>query len=195
VRKGRPNDPQRRARILQAALAVIADGGVQALSYRRVAARAGVPLGSMTYYFADFETLIVAAFETLRSGLEPRYAAPMRNARDDTEAVEALVAATCGATSPSREDIRLYLEMYQYAARSPQVAELLRDFQEESLVILRGRFSDGAARAVDALMWGWWIYRSLHPAPLEEDLVRRAYRSLASEFASGPTARPEDPDV
>lgn len=127
MRKGRPNDPQRRARILQAALAVIADEGVQALSYRRVAARAGVPLGSTTYYFADVETLIVSAFETLRSELEPRYTAPMRNARDDAEAVEALVAATCGATSPSREDIRLYLEMYHYAARSPQVAELLRD--------------------------------------------------------------------
>ncbi|MGY1637181.1 TetR/AcrR family transcriptional regulator [Geodermatophilus sp. SYSU D00742] len=68
---GRPSDPQRRARILQAALAVIADEGVQAMSYRRVAARAGVPLGSMTYYFADFETLIVSGFETLRSELEP----------------------------------------------------------------------------------------------------------------------------
>src|SRR3712207_6258415 len=61
VRKGKPNDPQRRARILQAAVGVIGDEGVHATSYRRVAARAGVPLGAVTYYFTGLETLIVSA--------------------------------------------------------------------------------------------------------------------------------------
>jgi TetR/AcrR family transcriptional regulator, regulator of biofilm formation and stress response len=187
VRKGKPNDPQRRARILRAAIDVIGDEGVHATSYRRVAARAGVPLGSMTYYFPDLETLIVSALETLRDELEPRYAAPLRAARDDAEAVGALVAATCGATSPSSADIRLYTEMYHYAARSPRVAQLVRDFQEEALAVLRHRFPESAARAVDALIWGWWTYRSFHETPLDEDMVRRAYQSIVSEFASEPT--------
>src|ERR1035437_3025759 len=76
VRKGKPNDPERRTRILRAALEVIASEGVHAASYRRIAAQAGVPLGSTTYYFCDLETLIVSAFETLRGGFEPRYGAP-----------------------------------------------------------------------------------------------------------------------
>jgi DNA-binding transcriptional regulator YbjK len=185
VRKGRPNDPHRRDRILRATLAVIGDEGVHATSYRRVAARAEVPLGSMTYYFADLETLIVSAFETLGGGLEPRYAGPLRDARDDAEAVEALVAATCGATSPSRHDIRLYTEMYQYAARSGRVAELVRTFQEDSLQVLRRRFSDPAARAVDALIWGWWTYRSFHDTPLDEAMVRRAFQALVTGLAGG----------
>ncbi|MFC8190269.1 TetR/AcrR family transcriptional regulator [Cellulomonas sp. NPDC057328] len=183
MRKGRPNDPQRRDRILRATLAVIGDDGVHATSYRRVAARAEVPLGSMTYYFTDLETLIVSAFETLGEGLQPLYAAPLRDARDDAEAVEALVAATCGATSPSRHEIRQYTEMYQYAARSARVAELVRTFQEESLQVLRRRFSDGAARAVDALVWGWWTYRSFHDTPLDEGMVRRAFGALVAELA------------
>jgi DNA-binding transcriptional regulator YbjK len=183
VRKGKPNDPLRRERILSAALKVIGSQGVHATSYRGVAAQAGVPLGSMTYYFPDLETLIVSAFETLGDELEPRYTAPLRAARDTAEAVEVLVAATCGATSPSREDIRLYTEIYHYGARSPRVAELLRDFQEAALVVLREQFPDGAARAVDALMWGWWTYRSFHDTPLDEDVVRRAYRSIVDEFA------------
>lgn len=182
MRKGRPNDPQRRARILQATIDLIASEGVHATSYRAVAARAGVPLGSVTYYFADLETLIVSAFETLGDGLERLYTAPLRAARDADEAVEVLVAATCGATSPSRDDIRLFTEIYHYAARNPRVADLVRRFQEEALVALRQRFSDPAARAVDALMWGWWTYRSFHDTPLDEDMVRRTHRSITDEF-------------
>jgi DNA-binding transcriptional regulator YbjK len=191
VRKGRPNDPQRRDRILRATLAVIGDEGVHATSYRRVAARAEVPLGSMTYYFADLETLIVSAFETLGEGLEPRYSGPLRDARNDAEAVDALVAATCGATSPSRHDIRLYTEMYQYAARSQRVTELVRTFQEDSLQVLRRRFSDPAARAVDALIWGWWTYRSFHDTPLDEAMVRRAFQALVTDLADGIGTDPE----
>jgi DNA-binding transcriptional regulator YbjK len=163
---------------------------LHAASYRRIAAQAGVPLGSTTYYFSDLETLIVSAFETLRDGLQPRYAAPFRGARTSTDVVDALVAATCGSTSPTLDDIRLYEEMRHYGARSPRVADLLRAFQEESLVILRGSLPDGAARAVDALMWGWWSYRALHDdVPLDENIVRSAYRALVSIPTIEPSAQ------
>lgn len=180
MRKGRPNDPQRRARIVSAALDVITTDGVHAASHRRIAARADVPLGSMTYYFSDLDTLIVDAFQTLREGLGPRYAAPLRTAETEADVVEALVSATCGATAPTRDDIRLYEEMRHYGTRSPRVAALLRDLQEESLAILRRSLSDGAARAVDALMWGWWSYLVLHDDPLDEAVVRRAYLALVA---------------
>jgi DNA-binding transcriptional regulator YbjK len=189
MRKGKPNDPERRIRILRAALEVIASEGMHAASFRRIAAQAGVPLGSTTYYFSDLETLIVSAFETLRDGFEPRYAAPMRDARTDADIVDALVAATCGSTAPPLEDIRLYEEMHRYGARSPRVADLLRDFQEESLVILRRSLSDGAARAVDALMWGWWSYRALHDDdPLDKGIVHDAYRALVNIAATEPAS-------
>jgi DNA-binding transcriptional regulator YbjK len=185
VRKGKPNDPERRTRILGAALEVIASEGVHAASYRRIAAQAGVPLGSTTYYFSDLDTLIVSAFETLRDGLEPRYAAPLRGARTVGDVVDALVAATCGATAPTLEDIRLYEEMHRYGARSPQVADLLRDFQEASLVILRRSLSESAARAVDALMWGWWSYRALNEQDrLDTGMVHDAYRALVTMAAT-----------
>ncbi|XAS70073.1 TetR family transcriptional regulator [Micrococcaceae bacterium Sec5.1] len=189
MRKGKPNDPERRARILRAALEIIGTEGVHAASYRRIAAQAGVPLGSTTYYFSDLEALIVSAFETLRDGLEPRYAAPLRAAQNNAEAVEVLVDATCGTTSPTLDDIRLYEEMRHYGARSSQVADLLRDFQEESLVILRRSFSDGSARAVDALLWGWWSYRLFHEdLPLDQNMVRRAYQALVNLPAIEPIA-------
>ncbi|MGN7257667.1 TetR/AcrR family transcriptional regulator [Arthrobacter sp. SAFR-023] len=177
---------------MRATLEIIGVEGVHAASYRRIAAKAGVPLGSATYYFSDLPALIVSAFETLRDGLEPRYAAPLRAARDGTEAVEALVAATCGTTSPTLDDIRLYEAMRHYGARSSQVAALLRDFQEESLVILRRSFSDGSARAVDELMWGWWSYRLFHEhLSLDQIMVRRAYQALVDLAATEPEAAQE----
>ncbi|MFD6726091.1 TetR family transcriptional regulator, partial [Streptomyces sp. NPDC060131] len=43
-------DPQRRERILAATLDLIAEEGIARVSHRRIAQRAGVPLGSMTYH-------------------------------------------------------------------------------------------------------------------------------------------------
>lgn len=53
---------QRRTDIVDAALRVIGRDGIQGLSMRVVAAEAGVPLGTTTYYFQDKDALITAAF-------------------------------------------------------------------------------------------------------------------------------------
>ncbi|HWU08014.1 MAG TPA: TetR family transcriptional regulator, partial [Streptomyces sp.] len=54
-------DPERRERIIDAALRVVADRGIGGLSHRTVAAEADVPLGSTTYHFASLDELLVAA--------------------------------------------------------------------------------------------------------------------------------------
>jgi len=58
----RPNDPQRRERILQATLDTIAEHGLNAVTHRKIASCAGVPLGSMTYYFSGMDALLEEAF-------------------------------------------------------------------------------------------------------------------------------------
>lgn len=52
-----------RRRILEAALDVIADGGVRKVTHRRVAAQAEASVGLITYYFESTEALIAAALE------------------------------------------------------------------------------------------------------------------------------------
>ena len=52
-------DPRRRERILAAALDLIAEEGVAGVSHRKIAARAGVPLGSMTYHFTGIDELLL----------------------------------------------------------------------------------------------------------------------------------------
>ncbi|CAN5682297.1 TetR family transcriptional regulator [soil metagenome] len=186
MRRGRPNDPGRRARILQATLEVIKAEGVAGVSYRGVAAQAGVPLGSMTYYFPTLEGLIVDAFDSTRSHLEPRYAAPLREARTLADVVDVLVEATIGATSPGLDDIRLYEEVRHYGARNPKVADVLQAVEDDSLVMLDRVLPTSTALTVNALLWGWWSHRLAHPdTELDELTVRRAYEAIVSLPAPG----------
>ena len=186
MRRGKPNDPGRRSRILQATLDVIRANGIGAASYRGIAAHAGVPLGSMTYYFPTLEGLILSALDSTRSDLEPRYAAPLREARTPADVVEALVEATIGSTSPSLVDIRLYEEIRHYAARNPKVAEVLQAVEDDSLVMLHRVLPNSTALAINALLWGWWSHRLAHPdTALDEVAVRQAYEALVALPAPG----------
>jgi TetR/AcrR family transcriptional regulator, regulator of biofilm formation and stress response len=53
----------RRRRIVEATLAVIGRGGVDAVTHRAVAAEAGVPLAATTYYFGSKTELVQEALE------------------------------------------------------------------------------------------------------------------------------------
>ena len=57
-----PKGERRRRSLLEATLRVIARGGVEAVTHRRVAAEAGVSHGTTTYHFASREDIILQAF-------------------------------------------------------------------------------------------------------------------------------------
>jgi DNA-binding transcriptional regulator YbjK len=67
----RRRDPERRRQeIVAAAAELVTELGTAALSHRKVAARAGVPLGSTTQYFATLDDLRAAALEHLSRDIE-----------------------------------------------------------------------------------------------------------------------------
>ena len=57
-----PKGERRRRSLLEATLRVIARGGVEAVTHRRVAAEAGVSHGATTYHFASRDEIILQAF-------------------------------------------------------------------------------------------------------------------------------------
>lgn len=68
-----PNDPNRREKILQATLDTIAEHGIHAVTHRKIATCAGVPLGSMTYYFDGMESLLEEAFTWFTQQMSQQY--------------------------------------------------------------------------------------------------------------------------
>lgn len=69
----RPNDPQRRERILQATLETIAEHGINAVTHRKIATCADVPLGSMTYYFSGIDALLEEALRQFTRDMSVQY--------------------------------------------------------------------------------------------------------------------------
>jgi TetR/AcrR family transcriptional regulator, regulator of biofilm formation and stress response len=117
VARTRRRDPDRRQRIAAAAVTVIERDGLLALSHRAVAAEAGVPLGSTTYYFEDLDALLVAALERL-SEHELRVLDEWATTWDlRTQLEDALVSLVLGYTNDQRDRSTLEYEVHMLAYR------------------------------------------------------------------------------
>jgi len=122
MRRQRRGEERRRC-ILHAALGVIGREGIGAVTHRTVAGVAGVPLGSLTYYFASKEDLLREALllfveeETARlraigEALEVERLSP-------AEIAERFASVLNGGGAENVAQFELYLE----AARDPVLRE------------------------------------------------------------------------
>ncbi|WP_290061866.1 TetR/AcrR family transcriptional regulator [Amycolatopsis solani] len=59
--KNTPNDPDRRERIVHAAIRLVRAGGIASVTARSVATEAGVPVGSVAYHFDSVPALLLEA--------------------------------------------------------------------------------------------------------------------------------------
>lgn len=189
ARSGIPNDPDRRQRIISAALELILDDGTARVSHRAVAARAGVPLGSMTYHFGGIDEVITEAFTLLVTRLSDRYRQGLAAATTPAEACEAVVEIICGDTFASAREMAGIFELYSYGRNSQDSARLAADWMGISEDALTEHFSLDAARAVDALIEGWTIHCHLDGHPPDRDLVRTAVTALTRIDTANSTPR------
>lgn len=123
----------RRDELLDAAIALFAEGGSRGITHRAVAARAGLPSATTTYYFKSIDELIDAALsrhiEIWLRELQSIIATPLENdiSFDD---LAGLIAGTF-AVRPV-ETIALNMSIYLAATRTPQ----LRPMAAEALTAL-----------------------------------------------------------
>lgn len=183
-----PNDPGRKDRILDAALDVVAEHGVHGTTHRRVAARAEVPLGSVTYYFDGMDDLLAQAFQRLSETMSALYRRTLEEPADADAAQEAVVDLVCGPGYATPREMTLLFEMYAYANHHPRVADTARTWLLRSRESLALHFPPGTARALDALVEGWPMHRSFENAPLDRALVRATVRAVV-EGTAGLSAR------
>ncbi|MFE5759077.1 TetR/AcrR family transcriptional regulator [Streptomyces massasporeus] len=173
-------DPQRRERILAATLDHIADEGVAGVSHRRIAARAGVPLGSMTYHFSGIDELLKEAFTRFADHIVAVFEQHLGRAGTPERAREAVTDLVHALSEGPRRDLVLAHELYTLAARRPEYRELTQAWMRRSRLLLEQHFDPVTARQLDALIEGLTLHGSLDGEPHSRELTRQAVTRLTA---------------
>ena len=126
----------RREAILDAALALIAARGLEALTHRSVATAAGVALGSTTYHFASRDELVREAFRRYVTRVLALLSEILMESRpNDAPSLVAFLAEVARREVSGRWTVIVESEMMLRAARDP---ELAADFQRYERALTSG---------------------------------------------------------
>jgi len=187
----RRHEPDRRNRLIDVTVDLIAEVGVAGTSHRKIAARAGVPLGSMTYHFDGMDELLFEAFARFAETIIKRFEERLRGAKTIDEARNAVVSLIHeDLTGPqAARDAVLTFELYTLAAREPRFRAITREWMRRSRVELERHFDPDTARQLDALIEGLAIHRSLDPEPPRRALTEQA---IAKITATTPSNKPKN---
>lgn len=123
----RARGERRRRELLEAALAVIDQRGVQATTHRAVAEAAGVPLATTTYYFESIDHLLEEAltlFVTEEAARLRALAEQLRGTTASPAEIAADFARELAEGSPWTTPLkRVQFELYLEASRRPRLRE------------------------------------------------------------------------
>lgn len=125
----RPRGTARRDALLDAVLRVVAEVGVDAVTHRRVAEVAGLPLASTTYWFESKEQLLTAALERAAERDVERLRSFIDESPDPSaDPLALVVAAILGPTDETTQASRAWLlatyALVLEAARRPALREI-----------------------------------------------------------------------
>lgn len=176
-----PNDPDRPGRIARSALTVIAEQGIDGLTHRKVAAAAGVPLGSTTYYFASLDDLVAAALteaadrsvEELRSW-DARLPA-------DVDLAAALADFVVASITEHREHTVAEYNLYAVALHRPNLRRAAAEWDNALAEVFIARTDPVTGQLIATLTCGLLMQAVLsEQAPPRADLDALFRRALAS---------------
>jgi DNA-binding transcriptional regulator YbjK len=141
-----PNDPRprgaaRREALLDAVLRIVAEVGPDAVTHRRVAEEAGLPLASTTYWFDSKEHLLTAALELATDRDTARLLALTADSdcrgADALDAAVATILDSCGTELvANRGSLTATYALLLEAARRPALREISGRWTEVYLLTL-----------------------------------------------------------
>jgi TetR/AcrR family transcriptional repressor of bet genes len=175
---------ERRRRIAEVTVDVIAREGLEAATIRRIAAELGGPTKIVTHYFADKQEMLVWAYRVIAERSQ-HYVSEVVT-RDPADIVGALMAMT--AIDDFQTQLwRVYIAFWDRAARDPFFADLQRAQIDRALKVIADilRARNGAradlesiSQRLNALVQGISI---LALAEKDRWSVERTRRTIADE--------------
>lgn len=175
--RGRRDPEGRRRAIVEAACALIAEVGVDGLTHRLVAARAGVPLGATTYYFATLGDLSRAALEHITTSNAEYLRAWERTVRASADIASALTGLTEDYLA-DRPRALADSELYIAAIRRPELRPLSR-LWFDGLARLLGEYASPETATAAAFLIDGAIIRALsNDEPLDAPSLTTGLRQI-----------------
>ncbi|MDQ1044501.1 TetR/AcrR family transcriptional regulator [Streptomyces sp. V4I2] len=165
-------DPERRQRIIDAAIRVAGQKGLAGLSHRSVAAEADVPLGSTTYHFTTLDELMVAALRQANEGFAKVIASRGGLARPRTDLAAELAGLLGEWLAGERTGVELEYELYLAALRRPALRPVAAEWADDLAARLTARTDPVTARALVALMDGICLQVLLTGTSYDEEYAR-----------------------
>lgn len=192
ARKHRPSARARRDALLKAAIEITGESGAAAVTHRGVAARAGVPPATTSYFFSSIGELLA---EALRSFGSAR-AAQLNALADEVAGAGASTEETADRfaemlLSGDRTTELAEIESYLHAARSPELHEAIADvtaaYERVAATALAAAGCpdpETRAPAFKALTDGFVLAHLAEPRPDDRTRLNEALQALLAGFAS-----------
>ncbi|MFF3752277.1 TetR/AcrR family transcriptional regulator [Streptomyces sp. NPDC002018] len=171
-------DPERRGRIIDAAIRVVGRAGIAGLSHRSAAAEADVPLGSTTYHFASLDELLVAALRRLNENFAAALAESGALADPESGLAGELARFMGEWLGGERTGVELEYELYLAALRRPALRPVAAEWCAAVVEVLSRRTDPVTARALVALLDGICLQVLLTDTPYDEEYAREMMARL-----------------
>lgn len=189
----RRRDPEaRRREIVAAAAELIVEVGSEAITHRMVAARADLPLGATTQYFATLDDLRAAAFRSLADEIESRLDG-VRQTLTERGAGAEVIAQLVYESAEDGHAVQADRAVVTAAVHDPRLRELARHLSDRLVELLEPTYGADRARAamifIDGVMWSTQI----RDVRLEQSFLETALARILGDPLSIPSAATATP--
>lgn len=191
---GRREPEDRRVQLLQAALATLAETGIENFTLAEVARRADVSAALVVHYFGDRDKLIEATFRQLVERVTTLPMKALAAGEEPEDRLRAFVLAHLNPGELTSESSRAWLSFWGLALFDPALARLQRVHQERMVSNLRHELRaivvpdavNRIAETIGALIDGFWLRAALasawkHDAEIPVDWI---FAAIARDVAA-----------
>ncbi len=191
----------RRAEMMRAAAACLAEDGVGAATVRAVAARAGVTPGLIRHHFGGIDGLIAATYRHVGETVSEAIEAALAAAPDDPrERLTAFVKASFAPPLLDGDLLATWLAFWGRVRRDPAVRALHGEIYSAYRARLAAMLSaaatgrpieaERAALALTALLDGLWLELCLDPTTFSAEEAVRIVEAFVDALLAGAVDAP-----
>jgi DNA-binding transcriptional regulator YbjK len=193
----RRRDPEaRRREIVTATAELIVEVGVDGVTHRLVAARAGVPLGATTQYFDTLDDLRTAALRALAEEVDARLDG-VRIALAQRGPTPAVIADLIAEGLDDARAVKADRAVVTAAVHDPRLRKLARHLSEQLVAFLEPTYGHDRATAamifIDGVMWSTQIRDTTLDRAFIETVLTQLLGMPETDTTPGRTAAPSAP--